>query len=352
VEQVIHTIAQGSIENGVFCDVLSLTSKEGNLIEDVDGYKIHNAHKMFEIASTGFSVDVISLFSRLAKAADIIHYHYPWPFMDIVHFLVRPNKPTVLTYHSDIVRQKNLMKLYRPLRDKFLSNVDVIVATSPNYLLSSEVLNRYREKVRVIPLGLQKEYHKVQNFDLLQKWRSKIGGKFFLFVGVLRYYKGLHILLDAAKNLNFLIVIVGSGPTEQALKNQASKLGLGNVIFLGAISDEDKKTLIELSYCVVFPSHLRSEAFGMTLLEGAAFGKPLISSEIGTGTSFVNIANETGIVIPPSDSFALRNAMQYLWDNPIEASRMGQAAQKRFRNNFTAEKMVESYVEVYNSLLY
>lgn len=351
VEQVIHSLARGSQSHGVFCDVLSLSSHQKSATQKIDGYQIHYAHQLFEIASTGFSLDVIPIFKKLAQSADIIHYHYPWPFMDLVHFLVRPSKPTVVSYHSDVIRQKHLLKLYNPLKHKFLSDIDVIVASSPNYLNSSEDLNRYREKVRVIPYGLERESYKEPTLDLLKKWKSKVGDKFFLFIGVLRYYKGLHTLIDAAKGLNLPIVIVGTGPMEESLREQAGKLGLKHIYFLGAVSERDKVALIKLCYSVIFPSHLRSEAFGITLLEGLAFGKPLISCEIGTGTTFVNIKNETGLVIPPNDVQALRDAMQYLWDHPKEAFKMEQAAEKRYWKYFTADKMVRSYIKLYKSLL-
>jgi glutamine synthetase len=150
-----------------------------------------------------------------------------------------------------------------------------------------------------------------------------VGAKFFLFVGVLRYYKGLHILLDAAKGSNYPIIIVGAGPIETSLKRQARKHGLDHVHFLGAVSDQDKVALLSLCYAVVFPSHLRSEAFGISLLEGAMHGKPMISSEIGTGTSFINVHEQTGLVVPPSDPRAFRNAMDKLWNKPERAKSMG-----------------------------
>jgi len=112
-------------------------------------------------------------------------------------------------------------------------------------------------------------------------------------------------------------------PPPQSLE----ETGLSNIHFLGFLPDEDKVALLTLCYAVLFPSHLRSEAFGISLLEGAMYGKPLISSEIGTGTSFINIANETGFVVPPSDPLALRQAMQTLWQNPEMASEMGRKAE-------------------------
>jgi rhamnosyl/mannosyltransferase len=226
-----------------------------------------------------------------------------------------------------------------------------IVATSPNYLATSDVLKKYSGKVSVIPIGLDKATYPVAQQERLKYWRDKIGEKFFLFVGVIRYYKGLHILMQAAQGTDYPIVIVGAGPIEAELKQQAAQLGLRNIRFLGQLPDDDKVALLTLCYGVVFPSHLRSEAFGISLLEGAMYGKPMISSEIGTGTTFINIGGETGLVVPPSDPVALRQAMRYLWDHPGEAAEMGRRAEGRYWKYFTAERMIGAYVELYRDLV-
>lgn len=351
VEQVINQIARGANNLGVKTEVLSLTPDRMARTIEIDGYLVHRARLDLQIASTGFSASVFWRFSQLAKEADVIHYHFPWPFMDLVHFVVRAKKPTVVTYHSDIVRQKHLLKLYRPLKRRFLASVDRIVATSPNYLATSDVLEKFSGKVSVIPIGLDKESYPKPMPDRLARWRKQLGPKFFLFVGVLRYYKGLHILLEAAQGTNYPIVIVGAGPVEQELKARAAQLGLRNISFLGHLPDEDKVALLTLCHGVVFPSHLRSEAFGLSLLEGAMYGKPMISCEIGTGTTFINIGDETGLVVPPSDPGALRQAMRSLWENADEAAQMGQRAEARYWKYFTAEQMVKSYVDLYRDLV-
>jgi glycosyltransferase involved in cell wall biosynthesis len=351
VEQVIHHIARGAIPLGVKTDVLSLTPYRMPRTIEVDGYLVHRVRLDMQIASTGFSLSSFLRFTELANQADVIHYHFPWPFMDVVHFATRIKKPTVVTYHSDIIRQKNLLKLYRPLMWKFLGNMQRIVATSPNYLATSDVLARYPEKTSVIPIGLDKEAYPKPQPGRLQLWREKLGPKFFLFVGVIRYYKGLHILMEAAQGTDYPIVIVGAGPIEGELKTQAAQLGLHNMHFLGRLPDEDKVSLLKLCYGVLFPSHLRSEAFGISLLEGAMYGKPMISSEIGTGTSFVNIADETGLVVPPGDPVALRHAMRYLWEHPTQSAEMGRCAEERYWKYFTADQMVRSYVDLYSALV-
>jgi len=350
IEQVINQIARGANKLGVDTDVLSLTADRDARTIEIDGYLAHRARLDFQLASTGFSASAFLRFFQLAKKADVIHYHFPWPFMDMVHFVTRIKKPTLVTYHSDIIRQEHLLKLYRPLKRKFLASMDRIVATSPNYLATSDVLRIFSNKVSVIPIGLDKSTYPLPMPDRLKYWSEKFGPKFFLFVGVIRYYKGLHILVEAAQETNYPIVIVGAGPIEQELKAQAEKLGLKNIHFLGRLPDTDKVALLTLCYGVVFPSHLRSEAFGISLLEGAMYGKPMISSEIGTGTTFINIENETGLVVPPSDPLALRQALRYLWEHPEIAAEMGKRAEDRYWNYFTADKMVEEYVKLYREL--
>ncbi len=351
VEQVIHQIASGAVKLGIETDVLSLTSSHVPRTIEMNGYSVHRARLDLQVASTGFSASAFWRFSQLAKKADVIHYHFPWPFMDAVHFVSNVKKPTLVSYHSDIIKQKNLLKLYRPLKNKFLGSVDRIVAASPNYLESSDVLKKFLGKVSVIPYGLDKASYPIPTAQKLQYWREQFSPRFFLFVGVLRYYKGLHILVEAAQGIDYPIVIVGAGPIEAELKAHAIKLGLKNIYFLGQLSDEDKVALLILSYGVVFPSHLRSEAFGISLLEGAMYGKPMISSEIGTGTTFINIADETGLVVPPSDPVALRQAMRYLWEHPVQAAEMGKRAEERYWKNFTADQMVSSYAKLYKELV-
>lgn len=351
VEQAINQIARGARKRGVEVDVLSLTRQTGAGTMVIDGYRAHRARLDFEIQSTGFSSSAVLQFARLARKADVIHYHFPWPFMDVVHFLTRTHKPALVTYHSDIIRQQTLLRLYTPLKRKFLESMDHIVATSPNYLSTSDVLKRYLEKVSVIPIGLDKSTYPEATPERIDSWRARFGSRFFLFVGVIRYYKGLHILIEAARKTDYPVVIVGAGPIEAELRAQAERLGATNVHFLGYVQTEDKVALLRACLGIVFPSHLRSEAFGISLLEGAMYGKPMISSEIGTGTTYINIDGETGLVVPPGDAGALRDAMHALWRQPALAERLGRQAEARYRKHFTSESMVDDYVHLYETLI-
>jgi rhamnosyl/mannosyltransferase len=350
IEQVIRQMCVGTGRLGVQNKVLTLTRQKSHFDIPFEGHHIKRVPQDFEIASNSVSLSAIGHLARMADEADVVHYHFPWPFMDLAHFLARVNKPTLVTYHSDIVRQKNLLRLYQPLQHRFLRSVDTIVATSPNYLASSKVLDRYRDKTRIITYGLDKSIYPVADGARMAKWRARIGERFFLFVGVLRYYKGLHVLLEAMAKADYPVVIVGAGPIELELKAQAEQLGLRHVHFVGQVDEHDKVALLSQCYALAFPSHLRSEAFGISLLEGAMYGKPMISAEIGTGTSYINVHNQTGLVVPHSDPGALRAAMRTLWENPALAASMGQRAAARYQELFTAERMATSYSALYHEL--
>jgi rhamnosyl/mannosyltransferase len=351
IEQVIYQLSESSSMHNVQSTVLTL-SRRGN----IDNARIGIQHVFysktnFEVASTPFSLDCISKFKILAEEADIIHYHFPYPFMDLLHFICGIKKPTVISYHSDIVKQKSFLRIYTPLMDRFLGAADCIVAASPNYAQTSSVLQKFKAKVKIVPYGLDENSYPKIAIDKLNYWKNKVGNKFFLFVGAFRYYKGLHTLLDAASATSLPIVIVGGGGIESELRAKTKELNLSNVHFLGSLPDEDKSALLQLCYSVVFPSHIRSEAFGITLLEGAMYRKPLISCEIGTGTSYINIHKKTGLVIAPGNVSELSRAMHELWNDESLAMAYGQNARNRFEELFTSEKMAQQYLEIYKSLV-
>src|SRR3546814_2709598 len=134
---------------------------------------------------------------------------------------------------------------------------------------------------------------------------------------------------------------MGTGPQEAELKQQARRLGLANVSFLGALPESDKVALYKLCHAFVFPSHIRSEAFGVALVEAAMHGKPMISCEIGTGTTFINLDKVTGIAVPPANPGHLRRAMDDLWNDPSMAETYGRHARQRYRDGRSEEHTSE-----------
>lgn len=348
IEQVIRQIIEGCAPLGVSAEVLSLSRDPDRNSVSMGTHFAHKAKLDADIASTGLSLSAMGKFRQLSRSADLIHYHFPWPYMDLVHFSAFLNKPALVTYHSDVVRQKRLRVLYAPLMHAFLSSVDLIVATSPDYAKSSAVLRRYRAKTRIIPIGLNPVGLATPPSDAsVTRWRIRLGERFFLFVGALRYYKGLSFLVEAARATGYPVVVAGDGEMRATLAGA----GLDNIQLVGQISDEDRSALLQLAIAFIFPSHLRSEAFGVALLEAAFAGKAMISCALGTGTSYVNKHGETGLVIPPADADALAAAMVDLWENPERTARFGAAARKRALCMFTADRMAADYVALYRQLV-
>ena len=350
LEEVIRQICLNTRRHGVESRVLCISPSVRPRVVRREEAAVFRSRLHLELASCSVSFQALPMFRRLLGWAEIVHYHFPWPFADVLHFAARVRQPTVVTYHSDIVRQRALAALYAPLMKRFLKSVDRIVCTSPNYFASSTVLPRFEDNVEIVPIGLAPESYPDAASEHLAEARARFGEGFFLFVGVLRYYKCLHILLDAMQGAPYRVVIVGSGPTEAELRKQARELRLDNVVFAGQVSDEIKMALIDLSRAVVFPSYMRSEAFGVTLLEGAMRGKPLISTEVGSGTSHVNVDLETGLVVTPASHRALREAMDRLHRQPDLAERLGDGARQRFHRLFSGELMGERYTHIYSAL--
>ncbi|WP_421852706.1 glycosyltransferase [Oricola sp.] len=349
IERVINSIVVGTAALGVESTVLSLgerTDVEGR----ADGHRALTAKRDFEVASTGFSRDFLRLLKQQAAMHDVINYHFPWPFMDLGHLMVNPSRKYVVTYHSDIVRQRYLERLYSPLMARFLGGAERIVATSPNYVSTSKTLQRYAEKVVVIPPGIADVSASAGDADIVGRWRKRFPRRLFIFTGMLRYYKGLEYLVAAARHVDADIAIVGTGPEAQRLSKLAGSSACTNVHFLGRLDELDKYALLSLCDGFVFPSHLRSEAYGISLVEAAMMGKPMITCEIGTGTSFINLHGETGLVIPAKNPEAIGLAMMRLLNAPDEAKEFGARARERFESTFSIERMAQHYAEIYRAL--
>lgn len=350
-ERVIDAIAVSTSDLGVEHHILSINDDGISQQSHFHGQTLHKAARSFEIMSTDFSLAAYRQYRDMAATADVIHLHFPWPFVDLAHLAARPNKPTVVTYHSDALGNALVETLYGPLRHRFLSRVNRIVATSHNYVRSSPVLQRYQDRIEVIPLGLNPESYPQPTAEALDKWRDRFGTDFFLFVGVLRHYKGLNTLLEAASQLSQPVVIAGAGKQEAEYRERCEALDLSNVHFVGAINDADKVALIKLCTAFVLPSNKRSEAFGLSLAEAAMMGKPMISCEIGTGTSYVNRDGVTGIVVRPNEPRELAVAMDSLSRDPDRAQSLGAAAAIHFNDKLHAAEMGRSYHALYRRVI-
>lgn len=347
IEKAIETICKSTSNAGVENTVIALSKKPSFRLSKKN-YSVEILTELFEIFSTPVSFKIFKRFFLKMKEADLVHFHYPYPLSIFLSFICI-NKPYIITYHSDIVKQRFLARLIYPLDYIFLKRAQQIIATSSNYFKTSDYLKLFENKVSVIPLGLNlkdmefslDESSAIEPFD---------GEPFFLFLGSNRYYKGLHILLDGLEKHPEIKVVI-SGESDKELKKIAEQKKMHNVIFTGEVDERQKFNLLRKCFGFVFPSHLRSEAFGLALLEASFFGKPLVSCEIGTGTSHVNINEQTGYVVEPSSSKKLMEALIKLQNKPELARKFGENAANRARELFTAEKQGKSYVNLYKKIL-
>lgn len=294
----------------------------------------------------------IQTFRQLVAESDVVHYLFPWPFADVLRECA-PRKTSVLTYISDIVRQKWLGAAYEPLMFRTLRSMDAIVFNAPQYAAGSSVLSRseIQKKLFQIPLGID-ESSVVDEVDanIFDKICVDINEAYILFIGVHRYYKGLSYLLEAALQTKGKIVIAGTGPLEESLHVLAEKLNLSNVIFTGEVTDAEKLALLKSCRALILPSHLRSEAYGMVLIEASMNSKPMITCEIATGTSYVNLHGQTGIVVAPASSVQLSGAMNLLLSNADLAAQYGAAARIRYEQQFSGHALGQAYSHLYARL--
>ena len=341
IENHVKLLAEAQAARGHNVSVLVTSRDQHTRIETMNGVRVIFAARLATILSAPISPALFDLIRRETPA--IAHLHFPYPFGEIANHFCGRARRTIVTYHSDIIRQKFTRALYRPLMARVFARVDRIIATSPNYIASSPVLSRWKEKCVVVPLGIDPT-----PFETLPL-TPRGSGERLLFVGKLRYYKGLNFLLEALRELpRAHLIVVGTGPRERAWRALARRLGVDErVVFVGQVRDAELPAYYAASDIFVLPASERSEAFGAVLLEAMAAGKPVVCAELGTGTSFVNVDGETGFVVPARDSRALAAAIARLMDDADLRARMGAAGRARVRQEFTLEKMVERVMEVY-----
>jgi glycosyltransferase involved in cell wall biosynthesis len=306
--------------------------------------KIYKFKKTFEISSCPFSYEALINFKKISSNYDIIHYHYPYPFMDILNLFVF-NKKKITTYHSDIIKQKFLNFFYFPLKMIFLQSQKFLVVSSKQYLKTSKDLQYFKLKTKIIHFGI--------NLIKVKFNKNLENEKYILFLGSLRYYKGLNILLEAAKYINCKIYICGTGIELSSLIALKKKLKLYNVFFLGYVNDYHKRKLLKNSQLFVFPSNTRAEAFGFAILEAMAFAKPIISCNIGSATSYLNLNNITGFVIKPNDPIMLSKKINFLLDpkNHKIKKKFGLQSLLRVKKYFNSNIMASKYLKIYQTVL-
>lgn len=282
--------------------------------------------------------------------ADVVVVHVPNPTAELGWLLARPHGRLVVRYHSDVVRQASAMKLYRPLQMQFLRQAAIILPTSEPYLNSSETLAPLRDRCRVIPLGILPEEFGAPNPERVQALRAEYGGDFVLFSGMHRYYKGLRNLVEAAPMVQAKVVIAGDGPEREENIRAAKALG-ADIAFPGRLTQAELVDHLHACAVFAFPSVERSEAFGISIMEAHACGKPVVATRLGTGVEFINEHERTGLNVPPRDPAALADALNALLADPAQREAMGDYARNRIATQFQAEQAARAEFEAFQDVL-
>ncbi|MDT8434835.1 MAG: glycosyltransferase [Anaerosomatales bacterium] len=285
---------------------------------------------------------------------DLFHLHFPYPWGEFSWLRARTGVPTVVTYHSDIVRQKVALEFYKPFLRQMLQRVDLVIASSPNMVEHSPFLAEVAHKCRVVPFGIDVDaFAATPELERrAAELRQGHDRPIILFVGRLIYYKGADVLVRAMAGVDADLVMIGSGPLEAELRERAAELKVDDrVTFLGGVPFDELKAWYHAADVFCLPSIARSEAFGLVQLEAHAAGTPVVSTDLTTGVPFANQHEETGLVVPPDDPRALAEALQALVEDEGLRERYGARALERVRAGFTIERMVDDTLGVYREAL-
>ncbi|HDP69634.1 MAG TPA: glycosyltransferase [Actinobacteria bacterium] len=320
--------------------------------ENIDGVDIYKIASVGSFKSTPIAPSFPYWLKKLKS--DIYHLHFPYPFGEFSYLLAKPAGKLVVTYHSDIVRQKKLLSFYKPFLKAFLRKADKIIVGSPNMIENSPFLSEVKEKCVVVNYGID-----ARRFELTEKIskkagdiRNRYGDRIVLFVGRLIYYKGVEYLIRAMKDVNGQLLIIGEGPLESDLKGLSMSLGIGDkVYFIGEVADNSLAAYYHACDVFTLPSIARSEAFGLVQLEAQACGKPVVSTNLPTGVPYANLDGVTGITVSQRSSENLSEAINKLLDDENLRKRYGANGKKRVHEEFIKELMAKRVLGIYNELV-
>jgi len=356
IETVMYDITECLNKSNITCDVLCSNSTNIYKEDIINGYKIYRVATYGKFASTSIAPQMIFKLREIINNYDIIHIHFPDPLTNIALMLANHhNKKIVLHWHSDIIKQKYLLKLYLPFQSWLLKRSNSIIATTPKYIDESPYLQKYKEKCVAIPIGIDKNN---LQFDTtkVNKIRSKYKNKKIIFsLGRLTYYKGFEYLIKSAEYLddNYIILIGGSGELKYDLEVLIKINKLENkVILLGRIEEEELGNYYKACDIFCLSSIEKSEAFGIVQIEAMSFSKPIVATNIkGSGVDWVNEHNISGINVSPKNSKELANAFIHICKDKQIYEQFCINANERFNTLFLRQSMNSKILNLYKSLL-
>ncbi len=296
-------------------------------------------------------VPLMALAMRRARP-DVVHLHFPNPMAALACLMSRLDAPIVVTWHSDVVRQRRAAAAFAPLLSLLLRQCAAIIVGSTAYVETSAVLSARRKLCHVIPFGIRAAAFEHPDAARVAELRRRYGTRIVLGVGRLIYYKGFEHLVRAMADVRATALIAGDGPLGGALSAEAARLGIADrIALLGRVNDADLKACYHACDVFTLPSVERSEAFGIVQLEAMACGKPVVNTRLDSAVPHVSLDGLTGLTVPPSDPAALAAALSALLDDPARCAAMGAAARQRVREEFSDELMARRTLEVYREVV-
>ena len=333
-------------------DVQVFVANDGRRDEDavVDGVTIHRLGSQFEIAGAPICPTMPWKIRR--ARADIVHLHVPNPAGILAILASGYRGRLIVTWHSDIIRQRRLAKMFEPIQRRFLANCDAIIATSPNYVESSPDLRRLRKRTVVIPYGIEAAEFCSPGDAALAAIKRGRSTPLLIAVGRLVYYKGFEYLVRAMARIDATLMLVGDGPLRNPLERLARELGVADRIeFLGEMQPREIVPYYHAADLFVLPSIARSEAFGIVQLEAMACGKPVVNTNLASGVPFASLDGVTGITVEPANADALAGAINRLLADSSLRAKYGEAAKRRVQSEFTVATMVQRTRDLYEATM-
>jgi rhamnosyl/mannosyltransferase len=338
----------GQLRAEVNVEVLVAGEGRRTVEEVLASVKVTRVGTLFDFAAAPVCPGLVR---RIRESrADIVHLHWPHPTALLAYLASGHAGRLVITYHSDVVRQKVLGGLFWPVLRRALERADAVIAASPNYVESSPALRQFKQKCSVIPFGIPlAEFDRVDESEV-EQIRKRFGPRVVLGVGRLIYYKGFEHLVRAMKDVNGHLLIIGEGPLRGALEQEAERAGVGGrVTFLDQVGDV--APYYHAADVFALPSVARSEAFGIVQLEAMACRRPVVNTRLDSGVTYVSVDGVTGLTVPPADSEALANALNTLLADPALRARYGRAARLRVEREFDLETMGRRTLRLYEEIM-
>jgi rhamnosyl/mannosyltransferase len=278
---------------------------------------------------------------------DLVHLHTPNPGAAFALLRSRHKGRLIVTHHADILGRKGLRRYSDPYVQRVMERAAAIIVTSERYLRTSDELAPFRDKCHVLPLGIELPSCESGNDSQLP---ADVELPMILAVGRLVPYKGFDILIQAMKQVNATLWLIGSGPQAESLRQLIQSEGVAHKVkLLGTVSD--LQPCFRAASMFVLPSVTRAEAFGLAQLEAMATGIPVVNTNIDSGVPEISVHGETGLTVEPSDVQGLADAINNLLENGALRQRMGEAARVRVRTRYTADRMAQATWELYQQVL-